>query len=245
MRPNTFNYNTQTTFVQEKLRESIREFGFVDPIDVRSGDEDGAFTENGEPYYEIIGGEHRWIAAKAEGLTEVRINDLGLMDDDTAKKLCIVLNETKGKPDEERLAGIISDLNSRSVDLSVLPYDQSTLDAYCSMHGDIDWEEFNKGGKGEVGDEDEEDEEEDEPEVNDVYSLLDFDSMDEDDESEFIEMYQEFMESAGVSQNKPWRGIEVAVRFYMESMDDDRKAVRPVRRDGRDKKTNRSRRRGR
>jgi len=50
-----------------KAIASIREFGFVDPITVR--------TVDGR--YQIIDGEHRWRAAKDEGITTVPIVDLG------------------------------------------------------------------------------------------------------------------------------------------------------------------------
>ena len=121
--PNNFNYNEQTDFVFEKTKKSLQEFGFVDPIVVRKlGSK-----------YEIIGGEHRWRAAKEVGFTEVPIMDLGTITDGAAKKLCIVLNETKGRPNTDALAAIISDLTKEGIDMEVLPYTDDELTAFDEM----------------------------------------------------------------------------------------------------------------
>ncbi|MCU0370431.1 MAG: ParB/RepB/Spo0J family partition protein, partial [Bacteroidales bacterium] len=56
-----------------KERASIREFGFIDPLTVR--------PSNGA--YEIIDGEQRWQAGKAEGLASFPCIVLDV-DDDTA-----------------------------------------------------------------------------------------------------------------------------------------------------------------
>lgn len=134
VRPNTYNYNKQSPFVLEKMIQSLREFGFVDPIVTRSGNDEGEFG-----YYEIVGGEHRHIAASELGYTELPIIDLGCIPDAQAKKLCIVLNETKGKPDQDALAALVSDLNDSGADLDVLPYDEKELDSMIELGGmDLD-----------------------------------------------------------------------------------------------------------
>ena len=133
IRPNTFNYNKQSAFIYDKMLSSLKEFGFVDPIDVRSGDDDGAFEDG---HFEVIGGEHRLKAAQEVGYEEVPVNDLGDIPDAQAKKLCIVLNETKGKPDNEALAVLIAELSTDGVDLAVLPYDESEIDAFIELTSD-------------------------------------------------------------------------------------------------------------
>lgn len=60
IRPSSVNYNRQTEFIYDKLMSSIRTFGFVDPVIVRGGNQDGMFEDGN---WEIIGGEHRWRAA--------------------------------------------------------------------------------------------------------------------------------------------------------------------------------------
>lgn len=132
LRPSSLNYNRQTDFIQEKLQQSIVTFGFVDPIIVRCGNQDGMFEDGN---WEIIGGEHRWKAAAQLGMSKVPCRDLGCVSDVAAQRLMIVLNETKGTPDEDALAGLVRAINETDgMDaLQVLPFDldrlQELLDA--------------------------------------------------------------------------------------------------------------------
>lgn len=123
IRPNRYNYNTQNEQTFAKLVESIRRFGFVEPLMVRQ--------VRGQPGYELINGEHRFHAAQVLRLPELPITNLGYIDDTKAKQLAIILNELGGKPDEVRLADLLRDINA-SVDteamVQVLPYGQRELD---------------------------------------------------------------------------------------------------------------------
>jgi hypothetical protein len=114
--PNRWNYNTQSAEVFNKLVESIRRFGYSQPVIVRS-------LESGR--YEIINGEHRWRAAQALKWGSIEVFDLGKMDDTRAKELCVILNNLGGKPDEIRLADLLRDINE-SVSLpdmvAVMPF---------------------------------------------------------------------------------------------------------------------------
>lgn len=133
LKPNPWNYNEQSKFMMDKLKKSIKEFGFVEPITVRTGNEKGDFG-----FYEIIGGEHRWLVAKDLGMKTIRVNNLGVMNDGQMKKLLIVLNETKGRPNTNALSEIIADLTKTNVDMSVLPYDEAELNSLATM-GDFDF----------------------------------------------------------------------------------------------------------
>lgn len=139
--PNTYNYNKQSAFIYEKTIQSIKTYGFVDPIIVRSGDPVTGMFERKE----IIGGEHRYQAAIELGMKTVPINDLGVISDSKAKALCIILNETKGKPDQDALAALIASLSEDGADLSVLPYDESEIESFIDLvHdglGDFDGDE--------------------------------------------------------------------------------------------------------
>lgn len=128
VRPNQFNYNKQSEFVFEKLMRSLDEFGFVDPVDVRSSNEDGPLG-----FYEIIGGEHRFRAAEQRGYKEIPVNDLGCITDEQAKKLCIVLNETRGRADNDALAALVADLHETGTSLEVLPYDDKELEGMIEL----------------------------------------------------------------------------------------------------------------
>lgn len=100
VKPNAYNYNAQSPGTFTKLVESVRQFGFVDPITVRE-------LQNGD--YEIINGEHRWRAAVELEMPEVTIVNLGVMDDARAKQLSVVLL-LSGEPDEVRLADLLRDI---------------------------------------------------------------------------------------------------------------------------------------
>jgi ParB/RepB/Spo0J family partition protein len=127
LRPNPWNPNRMDEDMFEKAVTSIREFGFVDPITTRT-------ISDGE--YEIVDGEHRWVAAKQEGLTNIPIVDLGQIPDEIAQQLTIVLNETRGQADPQRLGRLLLDL-SRKVDkdklISTLPYSREAFDRLSGL----------------------------------------------------------------------------------------------------------------
>lgn len=140
VRPNTFNYNRQSEFVFEKMLESLKTYGFVDPLIVRSANEKGKLG-----FYEIIGGEHRFKAAEQLEYTNVPIIDLGKVPDREAKKLCIILNETRGKADHDALSALIAELgNDNLEDLSTLPFDESELKAFMDS-ANAEWEDDANG----------------------------------------------------------------------------------------------------
>lgn len=132
VRPNPWNPNVQSDFVFEKERASIREFGFLDPVTVRS-------VEGG---YEIVDGEHRWKAAKLEGLLQISVNDLGLLDDARAKALTDILNQLHGEPDRKKHAElIVSVLESLPDFASILPYTADQLDGF-RQEVEFNWSEL-------------------------------------------------------------------------------------------------------
>jgi hypothetical protein len=123
LRPNPWNPNRQDDFIFERELASIQRFGFVDPILVRKLDD----------WFEIIDGEHRLRACRQLGITEIPIIDLGDVDDDDAKQLTIVLNETRGRAQPDLLRSLISDLAKRHpVEelLAVLPYTPEQFEAF-------------------------------------------------------------------------------------------------------------------
>lgn len=132
--PNGYNPNRMDDEMYAKAIASIRAFGFIDPITVR----EVGLT------YEIVDGEHRWMAAKDEGLNPVPVITLGELDDDTAKQLTIVLNETRGSADPRKLAALLKDLSSRNsvTDLlATLPYSKDLFDRLIGA-SKIDWSEL-------------------------------------------------------------------------------------------------------
>lgn len=128
--PNPWNPNTQSPFIFDKVKKSIKEFGFVDPILVR---------ELKDETYEIIGGEHRWKAAKELGFTMLPVDCMGKIDDAKAKAMCVLAN-LHGQEDSVRVAKLVKTLTSEQQTL--LPYDQEYLDQLSKML-DFDFEQFN------------------------------------------------------------------------------------------------------
>lgn len=130
--PNPWNPNVQTDFMFEKEINSIKENGFLQPILVRE--------KNGR--FEIIDGEHRYKAAHKLNMAEVSVNNLGEVPDHVAKQLTIIMNETKGKPNQDKLSELIKSL---SVEVNIdeliknLPYQSDEIQGMIS-HVEVDWE---------------------------------------------------------------------------------------------------------
>lgn len=134
LRPNPWNPNVQSPFMFEREKRSIVTFGFVDPITIREVCEGDAVVG------EIIDGEHRWRAATELGFVVVPVQNLGVVDDVTAKALTDLLNSLSGKPDARKQADLIASLLDARDDLrDVLPYQQGQLDEILSTR-EFDWE---------------------------------------------------------------------------------------------------------
>ena len=134
--PNTWNPNRMSEGMFARERASIREFGFVDPLTVRS---------LGGADFEIIDGEHRWRAGYAEDIHVFPCIVLDV-DDDEARELTIVLNDTRGSMQEDRLSALVKDLASRreaSRLTNLLPYDRGRMEQLLERR-EIDWDELEK-----------------------------------------------------------------------------------------------------
>lgn len=128
LRANPWNYNTQAEETFGKLVNSMRRFGFSQPVICR--------TVPGVAGWEIINGEHRWSAGKVLHMLEIPILDMGDIPDAQAKELCIVLNELGGEPDQVRLADLLADIKL-SVGMEemreVMPFSPRELDMYLEV----------------------------------------------------------------------------------------------------------------
>jgi ParB/RepB/Spo0J family partition protein len=83
-----------------RLKESIRRDGFVAPILVRPvGDR-----------YEVVSGNHRFMALRESGAVEVAAV-VKSMDDETAQRLALNLNLIHGDPTAEQLAPFLAELS--------------------------------------------------------------------------------------------------------------------------------------
>ena len=123
---NPWNPNRMTSDMYSKAIESITLYGFIDPLTVR---EKGSL-------YEIIDGEHRFKAGVALGMLYFPVIDLGPIDDATAKKLTLVLNELRGQVDPDKmgplLQSIIDDTSLEDM-LKAMPFEVGTVAGYLQM----------------------------------------------------------------------------------------------------------------
>jgi ParB family chromosome partitioning protein len=109
--------------VFEKEKESINRFGMIDPVLVRP-------LPGGEDSYQIIDGEHRWRACKDLGHEEIPVVIIDV-DEPTAKRLTITMNELRGDADpillSEMLANLKKELDVEDL-LSTMPYTADQLE---------------------------------------------------------------------------------------------------------------------
>ena len=98
----------------EKIKNSITEFGYVDPIIVNSD-------------MTIICGNQRWSVLKALGYDEV---DCVVIEIDKTKEkaLNIALNKVTGEWNKELLADLIKDLQSLDYDISMTGFEPPEID---------------------------------------------------------------------------------------------------------------------
>lgn len=143
LRPNTWNPNHMDDFMYAKELKSIQRFGFAVPIIVRS-------TGTG---LEIIDGEHRWRAATELKIDRIPIWDLGLLSDMDAKQLTVVLNETRGTSDRDKLSALIQDLlvtEPAPAIAEVMPFPPDMFAELAKLQA-FDWEELEHISKHQQG----------------------------------------------------------------------------------------------
>lgn len=147
--PNPWNPNKQNKRQFEAEVESIADNGFIAPILVRKLG----------MRFEIIDGEHRWKALskiaedgiQGKGNIPSLVESLTIpaivltVDETQAKKLTIIMNETRGTADIGELTKLLQDLATNLGDdlLTGLPYTQSQLEELMNMGGDA-LDEMNK-----------------------------------------------------------------------------------------------------
>jgi hypothetical protein len=147
--PNPWNPNKTTNRQRQAIAESLQEYSQVLEIIVRPHPE-----KPGE--YQVVDGEHR--LDELEG--DVYVNVLHGLEDADAKKLTIILNETRGQADRIELSGLLKEIQlDMGEELGLaLPYEPIELEGLLSL-SEIDWESYQGGGKGEDNGGDEEKEE--------------------------------------------------------------------------------------
>ncbi len=109
IQPNLWNPNRHNEQSYQVLINSIKKFGFNDPVSVRQPIE-------GLDEYEIIDGEHRWRACKELGFTKVLVINFGQTTKEEAMTLTQLLNH-KGKDDVLLKAKLLKQLRESQASL--------------------------------------------------------------------------------------------------------------------------------
>lgn len=127
--PNSFNVNVVSPDNEEKISNSLKRLDFFKPILCRETD-DGI---------EIIGGEHRWQAAKRAGDKTIPIINLGRMTDQKAKEISLVDNGRYGSDDTLQLAELLESLGDAQELSSFMPYSDSDIASiFSSVNIELD-----------------------------------------------------------------------------------------------------------
>ncbi|WP_335582733.1 ParB N-terminal domain-containing protein [Paenibacillus ihbetae] len=104
----------------EKLKRSIEEFGYVEPIvwNERTGN--------------LVGGHQRYkIIVQELGRTELSVSVVDL-DDQQERLLNLALNKVSGRWDEEALARLLDELQGSGADLYLSGFDQEEIEDLVS-----------------------------------------------------------------------------------------------------------------
>lgn len=146
--PNPWNPNKTSARVQEAIVESLENYGQIIELLVRPHPE-----VKGK--YQIIDGEHRFSELSKSSST-VYANVLHNLPDAEAKKLTIILNETRGAADKIELATLLADISSELGDKTRigLPYSENELDELIKL-SEFDWDNFADNSGDEEGDDEE------------------------------------------------------------------------------------------
>jgi hypothetical protein len=143
LKPNPWNHNEQTEFMQSKLGKSLEAYGQVAEIIAR---------ENADGTLEIIDGEHRYLELVAKGESQALVNNLGAVSDDDARLLTAVMNELRGDRNPSKLSRLLNSLRDSEdwTDITdVLPFTDIEMENLLAIAGDLPKTPKEKVGDGE------------------------------------------------------------------------------------------------
>lgn len=118
---NPWNTNIVSPANETKLEASITRNGMFKPLLVRE------ITKGKKTILEIIGGEHRWEAAKKLGIVTVPIVNFGAIDELRAKEIGVLDNARYGTDDTLQFADLLKEIGSLDTLQQFLPYGDEDL----------------------------------------------------------------------------------------------------------------------
>lgn len=116
--PNPWNTNSVPPEAMEKLVASLKRHGFVKPVVCRDLDGD----------LQILGGEHRVLAARELGYT-VPVAVLYNVSDEKAKEIGLIDNARYGEDDAYELSELLSELGGIQLMSEFLPFGEGEIAA--------------------------------------------------------------------------------------------------------------------
>lgn len=113
----------------EKLKHSMKEFGYVDPIiwNQQTG--------------RVVGGHQRLKILQDEGLKEAECVVVNL-DEEKEKALNIALNKISGDWDKDKLALLMTDLQASDLDISLTGFDEDEISDLLATEDDTHDDDF-------------------------------------------------------------------------------------------------------
>lgn len=110
-----YNPRTITPAAMESLKQSLNEFGYIDPIIVNQHN------------MHIVGGNQRYLALKQLGYTEIDVIFINEPDINREKMINIRLNNNSGEWDTNKLEDILEDLELQELDITLTGFDIDDL----------------------------------------------------------------------------------------------------------------------
>lgn len=124
-----YNPRQITDDEMEKLKNSINEFGYVDPIIVNKHNN------------HIVGGNQRYCALKSLGYNEVDVIFINEPDLNREKALNIALNKISGEWDEVKLHPLLEELSLSEFDIELTGFDDLEL-TELRFENDIEYDDI-------------------------------------------------------------------------------------------------------
>lgn len=115
----------------EKLKRSISEFGYVEPViwNKQTGN--------------VVGGHQRLKVLIDLGLTEVDCVVVAL-DETREKALCIALNKIQGDWDEDKLANLMAEFDATAFDVSLTGFDDQEISELLGLKEEVIEDDFDE-----------------------------------------------------------------------------------------------------